>query len=581
MMTAETVSVVEVEHEENPVAQPRRRRITEARAVFTLSLAVYLVLAWLFVFRYDSVLGDALSRVANAYYMVYSRDPKLAAVGFVWTPLPSLVMAPFLPLKALWPALVSRGFLANIESALFMAGAATLLRGILADLGLSRAPRLTLVMVFVLNPMSLYYGANGMSEALLLFFLLAAVLPLARWMRQPSPRHLVAAGVALGLGYLARYEAVVAGLAVAVLVGVVSFFRARYDSRDRRYVATADAALVGVPVALSFGLWALASWLIVGHPFDTFNSRYGNTAQVSASRQGIQNVVGGTGGAALEYVAHQVFVLAPALILVLVVALVVALRRRDPWIAAAIVPLGGVMAFQAATLAAAGSFGWLRFQITAIPLTAVLVGYLLAPAWGRSSRRAMLAAPPVRRRLLAAGSALTALVVTGAGSATAFAAFGDSTLAREEYTHITPVVHQAWGWGPSRRLTLGDLDGERRIAEYLDRRALGDGTVLVDVALGFPIVLASAHPKRFVITPDRDFPDAVTDPVGAHIGYILISRDTGTMDAISAKYPSLYDTGAGFARLVRQFPSPHGNGRTWRLYRVMDVRSNHLGGVTQ
>src|ERR1041385_9278526 len=34
--------------------------------------------------------GDAYSRVANAYYVLYSRDPHLAAIGFVWMPLPSL-----------------------------------------------------------------------------------------------------------------------------------------------------------------------------------------------------------------------------------------------------------------------------------------------------------------------------------------------------------------------------------------------------------------------------------------------------------------------------------------------------------
>jgi hypothetical protein len=28
--------------------------------------------------------SDALSRTANAYYVLYSRDPHLAAIGFIW-----------------------------------------------------------------------------------------------------------------------------------------------------------------------------------------------------------------------------------------------------------------------------------------------------------------------------------------------------------------------------------------------------------------------------------------------------------------------------------------------------------------
>ena len=571
-----------VEPEDAEVPAPRSRSVvTEARVVFVASTIVYLALAAVLVFRYDSVLGDAMSRVANAYYMLYSRDPKLAAVGFVWTPLPSIVLAPFLPLKAIWPPLVTRGFLANIESALLMAGSAVLLRGILADLGLARLPRLTLVAVFVLNPMSLYYGANGMSEAMLLFFLLAAVLPLARWMRQPTPLHLVVAGLALGLGYLGRYEAIAPGLAATALVGAVSYRRGRRAGRephDARNLAVSDGTLIGVPVVFAFGLWAIASWLIVGHPFDTFTSRYGNTAQVSASRAGIAGAVGGTGLDVVPYLGRQLVALAPAFGIVLVFALVVAWRRRDPWITAPIVVLGAVMGAQALTVASGGSFGWLRFQISAIPLTALLVGYLLSPAWGRSSLRAKVAPSAPRRRVRSAGAALLALVLTGAGSVTALIAWSDPALAREEHAHVVPIADRILGVHPWQRLTLGDLSGERRVAAAIDRLAPGNGTVLVDVALGFPIVLASSHPQQFVITPDRDFPDAVADPVGSGIRYILVSRDTGTMDAVSAKYPDLYRSGAGFSRLAREFPSPYGNGRIWRLYRVFRPVSPSHGG---
>ncbi len=64
------------------------------------------ILPWvifLFIFAGEFALGfyisyvkgymhtDALSRVANAFYVLYSRDPHLGAIGFIWNPLPSLM----------------------------------------------------------------------------------------------------------------------------------------------------------------------------------------------------------------------------------------------------------------------------------------------------------------------------------------------------------------------------------------------------------------------------------------------------------------------------------------------------------
>ena len=46
---------------------------------------------------------DAMSRVANAFYVLYSQDPHLGAIGFVWTPLPSLVELLFLLSYPIYP----------------------------------------------------------------------------------------------------------------------------------------------------------------------------------------------------------------------------------------------------------------------------------------------------------------------------------------------------------------------------------------------------------------------------------------------------------------------------------------------
>ena len=106
-----------------PSVRVRWRPGTGSLVAFWLPLALYLAVAWLLVLTDGYIVGDAWSRVGNASYVLFSRDPHLAAIGFVWNPLPSLAMLPLLPLKAIWPPLVSAGFAANIVSALFMAGA--------------------------------------------------------------------------------------------------------------------------------------------------------------------------------------------------------------------------------------------------------------------------------------------------------------------------------------------------------------------------------------------------------------------------------------------------------------------------
>src|SRR5438309_6829994 len=133
--------------------------------VFGAALVLYLAVAVVLVFGANVILGDALARVANAYRILFSRDPHLASIGFVWSPLPSLAELPLLPLKAFWPDLASRGFAGNIVTAAFMAGAVYQLWAFLRELALSRLMRLGLTAAFALHPLIVFFGANGMSEA--------------------------------------------------------------------------------------------------------------------------------------------------------------------------------------------------------------------------------------------------------------------------------------------------------------------------------------------------------------------------------------------------------------------------------
>jgi hypothetical protein len=145
-------------------------------------------------------------------------------------------------------------------------------------------------------------------------------------------------------------------------------------------------------------------------------------------------------------------------------------------------------------------------------------------------------------------------------------------LAREESEMLRATFRPKLA-SPEERESLRIFQAEREIAAELDREiaadldrlTLGEGTVLTDTAYAYPIVLGSARPTQFVITSDFDFRDAVADPSGHGIRYVLVP-ERAESDALRRQWPTLYEDGAGIAVLVKKWPGAYLG--EWRLYRV-------------
>jgi len=248
--------------------------------VFAVATACYLAAGAFLAIGHNLLEGDAVSRVGNAYWVLYSRDPHLAAIGFVWNPLPSLAMLPVLLFKSVWPDLARIGFASNIVSAPFMAGMVYQANRFLRESGVPGRARLLLTVLLAAHPLILYHGANGLSEAPALFFLVFAIRYLARWLRAGELSGLVVAGIGLGTAYLVRYEAAVAAAAAFAVVAMVSFARDSRGLRARVTTAFCDLVIAASPFALTFAYWTAVSWIITGQPFGQFQSVYGNSSQL-------------------------------------------------------------------------------------------------------------------------------------------------------------------------------------------------------------------------------------------------------------------------------------------------------------
>ena len=138
-----------------------RRALTRDEWVVLVLTSVLHLAAATWLATHDLIFPDAMSRVANGYYTVLSRDPHLAAIGFVWNPLPSLATIPLLLASPVVPALASRALAGILVSAACGSWAMVLALRILRALGTPRREALVLTGVLSLQSLMLLAAATG------------------------------------------------------------------------------------------------------------------------------------------------------------------------------------------------------------------------------------------------------------------------------------------------------------------------------------------------------------------------------------------------------------------------------------
>ena len=470
---------------ERRITRWRRRITSEAGIVILLVTPLYLVVGILLDFKYLSFNGDAMARMANGFYILYSRDRHLAAIGFVWNPLQSILDLGPLLFYHLWTPLASRDFAGSLVSVACMVGAVHQIRAALFEWGVRRSARLILTALFALNPMIFYYSGSGMSEALYLFTLVATARYLARWLRNRDIRSLVYAAIALALCYLARNEAVLPAVFGALLVGAVSASHASGKGKARLQVALSDVTVFLAPFGVTFIGWATTSYIITGEAFAQFTSQYGTTAQLQAI--GTNGQLGNIGlktkaiSAELPFEVKALEYLAPLLPLIIVLVLLQAWRHHDALAFAPLVIVGGGLAFDVFGFFA-GSLLWsFRYLISTVPLEVLLVGALLArrPSRNKGSPETWAEGSALRRRAAGFAAAVLALVFIGPSIPSTAAGMWNPYVGWQEM--------QLLGWSVFHR-NLSTLERDfgdhyqhiRALSDYISNMRLPDGQIVVD-----------------------------------------------------------------------------------------------------
>lgn len=507
-------------------------------------------------FYFSHIIGyihsDAISRVANAFYVLYSRDPHLAAIGFVWNPLPSLVEIVFLLPYPWIPELATSGLAGVLMSSLFAALTAVLLARACIEFGLTRRFAIAFSLFFALNPFIFLFGANGLSDSMFFYFTMFAVVQFSLWVKHRNVHPLIVASFMLALAFWARYEAVPFGAAVALGIAIAILFVPREADprpaaaviavegkqqrrRDAWYRIEAAVVIVLSPIVFSGLLWLFFNYIIMGSPLYFLRSEYSNETQAAAL---LQNEVFAAmkGNPLLSAVFAARKAAWYSIPLAAVVLLRLVNRRGFTWDFAILIALYcSILSLQTLLLVNGTSFGWFRYFMYVYPITIAWIPYELSK---------------VKK------SALNSTIVLGSMAVSAVLltyAINDPNIAPDEnkFLHAAEYADQ--------------LGVDREVARYLDAE-LSQNTILMDSYSAYYIILNSERPNRYIITSDYDFQDALENPSEHDVEFILSPKpnESSALSADNLLYPNFYERGADWAELHAEF------GGRWRIYRVIE-----------
>ncbi|HRY21781.1 MAG TPA: hypothetical protein P5198_09730, partial [Flexilinea sp.] len=251
------------------------KRHSENTFFFIAFLILYLAFAYFFTVILDTHYNDTVSRTALGYMVIYGRYPKLANVGFVWTPLLSLLQLPLFPLLRLFrhPDLAG-----PIITAISGAATIPVLNSIGKDLNVNKRIRWITILLFGLNPTVVLYTAVGMSETFFFLPFALCILYLERWLT--GKRHytaLAVSGSALAVAFWSRYEAIPILFAVCIVI-LLYILEHPLPSVSVYRLSEAGIITFALPVIYSVFLWIFFNWTIMGDPLYWVTGEYSNTA---------------------------------------------------------------------------------------------------------------------------------------------------------------------------------------------------------------------------------------------------------------------------------------------------------------
>ncbi|MCH3965905.1 MAG: hypothetical protein LKE46_16950 [Clostridium sp.] len=476
------------------------------------------------------LLNDAFSRTANTFYVLYIKPLRLASVGFVWNPLPSMLQLPFVELSKIWRPIVSSGISGSIVTAASAAFNAVMLFKVFTRFGIGKKYSLPIILLYVLNPFIFFYGMNGMSEQIFFVFAIYSVINMTLWMSEGSPEYIVKIAFSLAFAFFCRYEAIpfAAGIGLAVLINIFfnkneKKFIPASKKHERYYYSEGTAVVLYAPIAYGILIWIFLNWSITGNPFYFLNSVYSNTVQSQLSKP-----IGSTLGI-IKYVAiRSLPFIIPLLGVIIERIATKRFLKSDFFMLFAVVI--SMIVFHFMMLVKGSSYGWLRFFSYALPITISFIPYEMHE---------------VKKFFR---PAVFWIFIFSLITSSVFAAKALSS----------PVI----GVEEHYVLVSNEYD---EISDCINNN-LSDYKVIMDSFLTSGIILNVNNVGNLIVSSSLNFNKYLRNPVKYGIQYILVpdpDSNLGSLDSFNRVYPNLYKHGEDWCILYKEFDG-------FKIFKVTD-----------
>lgn len=490
--------------------------------------------------------GDAISRVANAYYVLAVKPIRLSSIGLIWNPLPSLMELPLVALSPLWKPLISRGISGSIITALFSALSVGVLLKTFSRFCISKVYSFLMTLFYALHPYIFRYGANGMSEAIFFFFIIDCVCNLILWFREGSSSYIVKMAFGLVGGFLTRYETIpfAMGIGLCVVLNILynpkekTYWSAGNRRREQYRYIEGTLVMLYTPAVYAGIVWILLCWVITGNPFYFLNSNYSNSGQ-SAFADGAT-----TFPVLMRYVFYRAMPFLPLLLTIVLMRIVRrSIFRADFFCLLALVL--SLLGFHILMYWRGSSFGWLRFFCYSLPICIAWLPYELSTDQ-KSAHFRTPDFPSLAIRKKDAAMIFFKVLIPASLMISVFLV---------QIVMSDPVIADQEGGASAFQENL-------QVADYINNH-LPDKIVLTDVFTTYNVAMNVDHFDHLIVSSSLNFKQCVADPVGNGVDYLLVPNPQGISnnDAINLAYPGLYAKGADWCTEEKDF----GNFKLFRI----------------
>ena len=521
-------TVREVPAEPPPIRGRAPRATFEGWAIAAVFAVIYGVVGYFVLTDGRIASFESLNRLNEAYMVWWNSPPKLAAITMNAAPLGALAYLPLTIVKPVATSLMAMPILTALAGGMLMSLLNSILRRCEIGLGL----RVVLLILFGLNPMLVFYAGNG--EPVVLGMVVAAIglLSLISWKATGETRHLVAAGLAIGVAVLVDYG--YALWAIGFTFAIMSIAAGRRDTGER---ARSSLILFLTPVVYALMVWILLNTVILGSPFGWITAQ---TGVIQVNTTGVLQGVTASPLGSLSDLFQVVLGIAPLGFATLVLLIAVGVLRRDSLsfgmlaivVAAALVPLIRALAADQADL---------------VDLSVGLPLALLATAGAAYAYRAEEAWRGIVVVVMAVG--LIAALPLGWNAMQDYRFQNQA----EAFTRYVDTRDSQEGTESVGGYTVG-LDPELAMARYINEELPQDeDSILVDENFSYGVMITSGRPQLFLDRADRGegtWESTRDNPFG-RVKYMLVTTSRSG-DQLRKAFPRSIEGGeAGMTPIFR------------------------------